>query len=185
MKLRKISIMLASILCAFSCAACGASKTDSSSVSQQSAVPQPDSISTEQESAAESESITERLDNANNKAKEIYTALLSYSDKCSSNEVTIPDGELDDIVIIAANEDTAAAPAQQPETIEEAAADIQNAVSVSLAEAENSIFSVVFENGVPTIVLWSESADSNIIGGYPNPATDTGWTLDDAGQPID
>lgn len=185
MKLRKISIMLASILCAFSCAACGASKTDSSSVSQQSAAPQPDSVYTEQGSIAESEDLTERLDNANNKAKEIYTTLLSYSDKCSSDEVTIPDGELDDIVIIAANEDTAAAPAQQPETIEEAAADIQNAVSVSLAEAENSIFSVVFENGVPTIVLWSESADSNIIGGYPNPATDTGWTLDDAGQPID
>ncbi len=186
MKLKSFSIMLASILCAFSCAACGASKTDSSSVSQDSAVLQPDSISTEQGSEAdESESITERLDNANNKAKEIYTALLSYSDKCTSNEVTIPDGELDDIVIIAANEDTAAVPAQQSETIEEAAADIQNAVSVSLAEAENSVFSVVFENGVPVVVVWSESYDSNIIGGYPNPATDTDWTLDDAGQPID
>ena len=181
--MKRISILLAIILCAFSCAACGAPKTDSSSVSQQSAVLQPDSISTEQGSTAED--LSESLDKANNMAKEIYTALLSYSDKCSSNEVTIPDGELDDILIITANEDTAAVPAEQPETIEEAAADIQNAVSIAVAEAENSVFSVVFENGVPTKVLWSESVDSNIIGSYPNPATDTGWTLDEAGQPID
>lgn len=173
MKLRRISIILTAILCAFSCAACGAPKTDSSSVSQESAA-------LEQGSAAED--ISESLDKANNMAKEIYTALLSYNDKCTSNEVTIPDGELADIVIIAASEDTAAVPAQPPETIEEAAADIQNAVSVSLAEAENSIFSVVFENGVPTVVIWSESADSNIIGGYPNPATETDWTLEKAGQ---
>ncbi len=183
--MKRISILLAAVLCAFSCAACGASKTDSSSVSQDSAVPQPDSISTEQGSTAESEDITESLDNANNMAKEIYTALLSYSDKCSSNEVTIPDGELANVEIITASEDTAAVPMQQPETIEQAKVDIQNAVSISLAEAENSVFSVVFENGVPVVVVWSESTDSNIIGGYPNPATDTDWTLEKAGQPID
>ena len=181
--MKRFSILLAAVLCAFSCAACGASKTDSSSVSQQSIVSQPDSISTEQGSAAED--LSESLDKANNMAKEIYTALLSYSDKCSSNEVTIPDGELANVEIITASEDTAAVPMQQPETIEQAKVDIQNAVSISLAEAENSVFSVVFESGVPTIVIWSERYDSNIIGGYPGPATDTGWTLEKAGQPID
>ncbi len=71
--MKRISKLIALILCAFSCAACGASKSDSSSVSQDSAVSQLDNISTEQGSAAD-ENIAESSDMANSCAEDVFTA---------------------------------------------------------------------------------------------------------------
>lgn len=198
--MKRFSILLAAILCAFSCAACGAPKTDSSSASQESAVSQPESTSTEQESAvsetestvaeqestAESEDITESLEVANLCAKAVFTATEKYWEKCMNNNIKLPDGELTDIKIDAANEDYVVKPPSGGyAALEDAAADIQKAVSVYMCDyvgTEGTFFSIKIENGFLKCTVWSEEPDSHIVGGYPNPATDTGWTLEKAGQ---
>lgn len=182
--MKRFSILLAAILCAFSCAACGAPKTDSSSASQESAVSQPESTSTEQGSAAED--ITESLDTANLCAKAVFTATEKYWEKCMNSNIKLPDGELTDIKIDAANKDYVVKPPSGGyATLEDAASDIQKSVSVYMCDhvgTEGTFFSIKIENSFLKCTVWSETPNSHIVGGYPNPATETGWTLEKAGQ---
>ena len=182
--MKRISILLAAILCAFSCAACGAPKTDSSSVSQESAVSQPESAALEQGSAAESEDITESLEVANLRAKDVFTATEKYWEKCMNNNIKLPDGELTDIKIEAANKDYVVKPPSGGyATLEDAAADIQKVVSVYMCDhvgTEGTFFSIKIENGYLLCTVWSETPNSHIVGGYPNFATEIDWTLEKA-----
>ncbi len=167
MKFKKFILMLtAVVLCLATFTACGDSDKDDSSSGQ---------------------FVTQgMLDKANSQTGHIYIAIVQYCEKYINRHGNIPDGELTDIEIISVNDsDSVRAPDKAYANIEEATADIQKAVSIAVKDTEDivgTVFSVKFEKGFPKAIIWANDTDSNVIGGYPNHATEADWTLEKAGQ---
>ena len=116
-----------------------------------------------------------KLTSANSSAKTIYTAANNYGQKCLSAGYPIDEGDVTG-TIAAASSDSMPAP-QSADDI-----DVNEAINCSMGEdAIGSVYEIRFnDKGFPSGCIWAKSDSDPYIGGYPEEATDTDWTLDDA-----
>lgn len=134
-----------------------------------------------------------KLTSANSSAKTVYNAINNYAQKALSagfplykgtdQAPTYTSGTENNrwIAIEAKSSDAAKAPtAPVDETNREGY--ISAAVNASMGEdAINSVYQFTLnQTGFPVAVIWAKSGDDPYVGGYPNEADDTNWTIDAA-----
>ncbi len=116
-----------------------------------------------------------KLTSANSSAKTIYTAANNYAQKCLTAGYPITGGtQVTAATVAKATADSAPAPTTTPLTT-----DIQAAIDCSMgADAIGSAYEISFNaKGFPDGAIWMKSSSDPYVGGYPNEATDTSWTL--------
>ncbi len=123
-----------------------------------------------------------KLTSANASAKTVYTAVNNYSQKCLTAGYPIAISSMSGTV---AEVDVDAAPVPSSASDLELATIsgyVTTAISCSLGEdAIGSVYAISFNDlGFPKATTWSKSSDDPYVGGYPNEATDTEWTISDA-----
>lgn len=115
-----------------------------------------------------------KLTSANSSAKTIYTAANNYAQKCLTAGYPITGNTNVTGTVGTASHDSAPSPTATPTE-----ANIQEAINCSMgADAKDSSYSISFNaKGFPDGAIWSKSASDPYVGGYPNKADDTSWTL--------
>lgn len=118
-----------------------------------------------------------KLTSANSSAKTIYTAVSNYAQKCTTAGYKIP-------AATAGYTGTIAATTQDSPTLPTGTGDdwgslLNTAINTSMgADAKGSYYEVMIgSNGFPTGAIWAKTSSDDYKGGYPEEATDTGWTL--------
>ena len=123
-----------------------------------------------------------KLTSANASAKTVYTAVNNYSQKCLTAGYPIAISSMSGTVV---EVDVDAAPVPSSASDLELATIsgyVTTAISCSLGEdAIGSVYAISFNDlGFPKATTWAKSSDDPYVGGYPNEATDTEWTISDA-----
>ena len=117
-----------------------------------------------------------KLTSANSSAKTIYTAANNYGQKCLSAGYPISEGDVEGEIGDSGDVDSVPAP-QSADDI-----DVELAINCSMGEdAIGTSYSIRFnDKGFPSATIWAKSDSDPYVGGYPEEATDTEWSLDDA-----
>ncbi len=122
-----------------------------------------------------------KLSTANSNAKIVYNAINNYANRCLNagivlyeddyelGELRISDNEVDYLYVIpmeaGGHDDTADY--------------IMDAVDLEMdSDAVGSVYGCSLDqSGYPLAVVWADSEDSPYVGGFPNQADTTNWTL--------
>ena len=107
-------------------------------------------------------------------AKNVYTALNAYCQKCFNAGYGIPDGDTD-VVSIAAGDGEAEVTSSAADIadIDAATPFLTDAVNNNLgADAAGSVWKARFDNNFPTQVYWAKTASDEYVGGYPTAVAD-------------
>lgn len=130
-----------------------------------------------------------KLTSANSSAKTVYNAINNYAQKALSagyplykgteEAPTITSGDDGYLTVGAKTSDAAKAPTEAV-TDDNRNELIMAAVNASMGEdAIDSVYKFALnETGFPIAVIWAKTADDLYIGGYPDEAKVTGWTLE-------
>ena len=120
------------------------------------------------------------LTSAHSSAKTIYTAVSNYAQKCTTAGYKIPQASNNGGytgTIAATNQDSPTLPTGAAN--EDWGALLNTAINTSMgADAKGSHYEVMIgSNGFPTGAIWAKTSSDDYKGGYPEEATETGWTL--------
>ncbi len=118
-----------------------------------------------------------KLTSANSSAKTVYTSLNNYAQKTLTAGFPISPCNTSGVV---SKTTYTSAPVMTTTGVSiELATNLQIAVNCSLGEdAIDSHWAAEFnDKGFPIATTWKKSTSDPYVGGYPNEATDTNWTL--------
>ena len=125
-----------------------------------------------------------KLTSANASAKTVYTAVNNYSQKCLTAGYPIAISSMSGTVVdVDGDVDAAPVPSSASELeLVTISGYVTTAISCSLGEdAIGSVYAISFNDlGFPKATTWAKSSDDPYVGGYPNEATDTDWSISDA-----
>lgn len=134
-----------------------------------------------------------RLDTANSSAKTAYNALNSYCQQCINGGIKLPQGDysrsggnyMNPVAKPPENGNlTPVIPERDSEVNTPAGAMtfVENAMAINLGrDFTGTVYAFsINAYGFPNGIIWAESANSRYVGGYPNIAEKTNWTLNDA-----
>ncbi len=133
-----------------------------------------------------------RLDTANSSAKTVYNALNSYCQQCINGGIKLPAGQYHNgsggfmAPVKNAPDDGNLTP-KIPEddaslTQSTVASLVEDAMAMNLGiEFVGTVYAFsINDYGYPNGLIWAETTSTPYVGGYPNIAENTNWTLNDA-----